>query len=201
MAFRAAILIMFFAAQLAALPPSTGQVLNSEFAKGSNVTYVDLLRFVCPDLEVDDDDPAQATATTAIAVRDLGASQAAKPGEANLEADIVLESVKTVALLKSSAALLKSPAPRALIAFAMTTSDTDQPIRMLALFDLNSVRLLDIVAVSGFPDDVGDFDSTIELIPILTRTSSTPITAIRRRAISFRLSCSFAAIALSRLQP
>jgi hypothetical protein len=136
-----------------AIPPLPGEDLTNPIAKGSKITYADLLRVFCTDLKVSGDDPAIATATTTAAFRSLG-----DPGEQeSQEGKLQIEGVHALPM--------PGPAGRAILSFAMT-AEGEQWYRYLALFDLSGPpKLLDTVLVPGFPDDGGDFSRTVSLGP------------------------------------
>jgi hypothetical protein len=144
MILRALFWSMAFAVSLMA-----GEEINSPLAKGSKVRYLDLLRLVCPDLKVKDDDPAAAVATRRIGIRELGTNDT----PAQVEEEEI--AITAVALLTTG--------PRALVTFVANAATSEQK-RNLALFDLSAApKLLDVVSVSGFPDDVGNLDSALTL--------------------------------------
>ena len=152
---RAIILLALWAAALAAIPPPPGDPIDKP-VPGARVNYTTLLRLVCSDLEVEENDALRAKATGVIGIRELGSDKVPEPVE---DVNFDIQSVKTVALLRS-------PQPRALISFVMPALDGDQLVRYLALFDLApALRLVDVVSVYAFPDDAGDFDSHFALNP------------------------------------
>ncbi len=132
-------------ATLLASPLASSQTIDTPIAAGSKVTYADLLRLICPDLEVDKDDPSSASATKAIAIRELGSSNEPKPQE---------DSVLKVTGVSTLAMSVKGT-PRVLITFMMPVSE-DRAARVLAVFDLGgAAKLADAVGVPQFPDDPG----------------------------------------------
>lgn len=124
--------------------PLPGEEMNSPIAKGSKVTYFDLLRLIYPDLTVDKDDPEIAAATKAIAIRNLENAQ---------EGVALDDSVITVTGPYTMPSTMKGTS-RILMTFVVKAAEV--PERILALFDLSgSPKLMDVVGSPGFPDDVG----------------------------------------------
>ena len=111
-----------------------------------------MLRLVCPDLEIDKDDPLSGNAPGRIAIRELGKTDTPEAWDA----DVKVERVSAIDIIAGEP-------PRVLLSFAVT-SDTSVPDRALALFELGPTpRLVDAVMVPGFPDDTGDYSSRLSL--------------------------------------
>ena len=144
-------------AVLLAGPAWAGAKMDRPIGPGFQVTYRQLLQLICSDIRINPDDPTSATATRAIAIRELASSEEAQPqiveeGEPPLR----VEGVGTVALSTT-------PTPRVLVTFTMPISQ-DVPERALAVFDLAATpKLVDVVAVPAFPDDAGDYTKSLRL--------------------------------------
>jgi hypothetical protein len=106
------------------------------------------MRLVFPDLEIDEDDPAQATASNWVPIRELDGD-----GKATWEGELVIDSIEPIPV--------KTGSPSQLLLQFRADADAVQPERTVALFQLGpDPKLLDVGTISAWPDDFGSLQKS-----------------------------------------
>lgn len=119
----------------------------------AGLTYLDLARLVCPDLQVNPEDHSRGILTQTVPVRSFWGKQASESWDGPLDGLEELE-------------ILRPGTSQRLLAMTFREPGNRYGHVALALFDLKpEAHLLDIAEAPGFPDDSGGTSGTLNLGP------------------------------------